>query len=124
MLSSSSAALSSEEIGNPVYPPVKRILDAMKIDSSSHRAHQVTEAELNDHDLIVVMDDSNLRLIRYITDPASLEGKLFKMMSFAGSTRDVADPWYTNDFQTTCEDLTAAIAGMLSYLEEQGVYRQ
>ena len=97
----SSAATSTEEIGNPVH-------------------RQMTRADYDGYDYLIGMDEWNIRNIKRITggDP---EGKIFKMMSFAGSSRDVADPWYTGDFEATWKDVTEGCQGLLQYiLEENG----
>lgn len=108
-----SAAVSTEEIGNPIYPPAKRCLSKHGICfDPGKRARQVCRADYDRFDLIICMDASNLRWIRRIIqeDP---ERKIHLMMSFAGASRDVADPWYTGDFEATFRDLMEACEGML-----------
>ena len=115
-----SAAVSREEIGNPVYPPARRKLLEQGIPCGQHAARQMTRADYDRFDLLIGMDRSNLRTMQRICggDP---EGKIFKMMSFAGSSRDVADPWYTGDFEATWKDVTEGCQGLLQYiLEENG----
>jgi protein-tyrosine phosphatase len=108
-----SAAVSTEEIGNPIYPPAKRCLSQHGIwFDPVKRARQITRADYGSFDLIVCMDTSNLRWIRRII-PDDPDGKIHLMMSFAGKTRDVADPWYTGDFEATYRDLMEACEGML-----------
>ena len=100
-----SAAVSTEEIGNPIYPPAKRCLNQHGVwFDPAKRARQVTRADYDRFDRIICMDASNLRLIRRII-PSDPEGKIHLMMSFAGIDRDVADPWYTGDFEATWEDV-------------------
>ncbi len=109
-----SAAVSAEETGNPIYPPAKRCLSQHGVwFDPDKRARQVTRTDYDRFDRIVCMDASNLRLIRRIIpdDPA---GKIHLMMSYAGSGRDVADPWYTGDFETTFQDLLAGCEAMLA----------
>jgi len=108
-----SAAVSTEEIGNPIYPPAKRCLSQHGVwFDPSKRARQVTRADYDRFDRIICMDASNLRLIRRIipTDPS---GKIHLMMSYAGIGRDVADPWYTGDFEETFQDLLVACEAMV-----------
>ncbi|MBP3203619.1 MAG: low molecular weight phosphotyrosine protein phosphatase [Bacteroidales bacterium] len=108
-----SAAVSTEEIGNPIYPPAKRCLTQHGVwFDPGKRARQVTSADYDRFDRIICMDASNLRLIRWIIpeDPA---GKIHLMMSYTGIGRDVADPWYTGDFEETFQDLLAACEAML-----------
>ena len=108
-----SAAVSDEEYGNPIYPPAKRCLGShgVKFDSSK-TARTVTRTDYERFDRIICMDGSNLRWLRRIipTDP---ENKIHLMMSYAGSTRDVADPWYTGDFEQTYNDLLEGCTAML-----------
>ncbi len=108
-----SAAVSTEEIGNSIYPPAKRCLNAHGIPfDTSKTARQITRADYDRFDLIICMDRMNLRWLKYIipNDPA---GKVRLMMSYAGQDRDVADPWYTGDFETTYRDLDLATEALL-----------
>ena len=103
-----SAAVSTEEIGNPIYPPAKRCLTQHGIAfDSGKRARQVTRDDYDRFDLLICMDRSNLRLLRNIVgdDPSE---KIHLMMSYTGDFTDVADPWYTGDFETTFQDILAA----------------
>lgn len=122
-----SAAVSAEEIGNGIYPPARRCLSAHGIPFDSTRtAWQLTPREYGRFDLLIYMDRSNLRWLRRILgggqgngrgfDP---EGKIHLMMEYAGLTRDVADPWYTDDFETTYRDLTTACTALLRQLTER-----
>lgn len=108
-----SAAVSAEEVGNPIYPPAKRCLTQHGVSfDQGKRARQVTAADYDRFDRIICMDASNLRLIgRFMPDDP--EGKIHLMMSYAGRSRDVADPWYTGDFETTFQDILAGCEGML-----------
>ena len=108
-----SAAVSAEEIGNPIYPPAKRCLTQHGVwFDPAKRARQVTRADYDRFDRIICMDGSNLRLIRRII-PDDPEGKIHLMMSYAGISRDVADPWYTGDFEETFQDLLEGCEAML-----------
>ena len=95
-----SAATSAEELGNPVYPPARRKLAEHGISCTGKTAVQMKRADYDRWDLILYMDRDNLRNILRITggDPA---GKLQPLLA----KRDVADPWYTGDFETTWQDL-------------------
>ena len=108
-----SAAVSTEEIGNPIYPPAKRCLTQHGVPfDSSKCARQVTRADYARFDRIICMDASNLRWLRRII-PDDPEGKVHLMMSYTGRSRDVADPWYTGDFETTFQDLLEGCEAML-----------
>ena len=103
-----SAAVSREEIGNPVYPPARRELAKHGIRCDGHAAHQITHAELDEYDMIYYMDASNARYLRRLFGENA--AKCQPLLS-----RDVADPWYTGDFQTTWEDI---MEGCQRILEE------
>lgn len=108
-----SAAVSDEEIGNPIYPPAKRCLSQHGVwFDQGKRARKLTPADYDRFDRIVCMDASNLRLIKHI-NPSDPDGKIHLMMSYAGTGRDVADPWYTGDFEATFQDLLLACESMI-----------
>lgn len=122
-----SAAVSTEEIGNGIYPPARRCLKAHGIPFDIGKtARQVVDADYDRFDLIVYMDHSNLRWLEVILSPliskSTLDGaremaaKIRPMMSFAGISRDVADPWYTDDFETTYKDIYTACNALLDSL--------
>ena len=111
-----SAAVSTEEIGNPIYPPAQRSLRQHGISfDPGKRARQVTRRDYDRFDRIICMDASNLRLLKRII-PEDPEGKIHLMMSYTGIGRDVADPWYTGDFETTFQDILEACEAMLVLL--------
>jgi len=108
-----SAATSTEEIGNSVYPPARRKLAEHGIGCAGKTARQMTRADYGRFDLIVGMDAWNLRNMRRICgdDP---EGKLRLLMDFTDRPGDVADPWYTGDFETTWRDVEEGCRGLLA----------
>ena len=113
-----SAATSREEIGNPVYPPAQRKLAEHGIGCAGHAARQITARDYQDYDLLIAMDSANLRNMRrfYGGDPA---GKIHMLLEYAGRPgEEVADPWYTGDFEATWEDVSAGCAGLLEQLTE------
>ena len=79
----------------------------------------MTKQDYEEYDYLIGMDSANIRNINRIvgSDP---EGKVYKLLSFAGSGRDVADPWYTGDFEATYRDVLAGCEGLLNYLHQQG----
>ena len=111
-----SAATSREEIGNDLYPPAKACLRAHGIPFSRRRARQVTRADYDEYDLLVIMEDYNRRNLRRII-PDDPEDKVRTLMSFAGSDRDVADPWYTDDFETAYRDIRRGCEALFRTLE-------
>ena len=113
-----SAAVSTEEIGNPIYPPAKRCLTQHGIQfDNGKRARQVVRADYDRFDRIVCMDQSNLRLLRRII-PDDPQGKIHLMMSYAGVSRDVADPWYTGDFEEAFQDILEGCEAILSNIAD------
>ncbi len=110
-----SAATSSEETGNPVYPPAARKLAEHGIRCSGHRAHRMTAEEFGYYDLVIAMDRWNLSGIRRIAGEDS-EGKVHLMMDYTDRPGEVADPWYTGDFDATWRDLEEGIEGLLASL--------
>ncbi|MBQ5944570.1 MAG: low molecular weight phosphotyrosine protein phosphatase [Bacteroidales bacterium] len=109
-----SAAVSAEELGNPIYPPARRCLSQHGVwFDQGKRARQITAADYGRFDRIICMDSSNLRLIRRII-PEDREGKIHLLMSYSGTGRDVADPWYTGDFETTFQDILEGCEAMLA----------
>ena len=117
-----SAATSTEEIGNPIYPPAKRELEAHGIPAEARSARRMTKADYEKYDLLVGMDDANLRNMRSIARLAiGEEGKVHSLLEFAPDDYprkgcSVADPWYTGDFAITYDDITAGCKGLLENL--------
>ena len=95
-----SAAVSAEELGNPIYPPAWAELRRHGIDGTGHRARRITREDLDYYDRIYYMDHSNQRWLRRMF-PGEWEKKCRMLLD-----RDVADPWYTGDFTATWNDLT------------------
>ena len=111
-----SAATSAEEIGNPVYPPARRKLAEHGISCAGKTARQMTRADYRDWNLLIGMDQANLRNMRRICggDP---EGKIHLLLDYAGRPgREVADPWYTGDFDATWADALSGCRGLLDAL--------
>lgn len=99
-----SAATSTEEIGNPVYPPARRMLAAHGISCDGHAARQITPADYARFDLIIGMDERNIRnMLRIFGDDP--DGKIHKLLDFTSRPGDVADPWYTGNFDATWRDV-------------------
>ncbi len=106
-----SAAVSTEEIGNDIYPPAKRVLTAHGIPFSRRAARQITKADLDIYDHIICADRSNIRIMKYLLGEDKLNNshaKISMMMEWVGQNRDVSDPWYTGDFETAYEDIYAS----------------
>ena len=107
-----SAATSTEEIGNAVYPPARRKLAEHGIGCEGKRARQLTRADYDRFDLLIGMDDWNLRNMHRICggDP---EDKIHLLMDFTDRPGEVADPWYTGDFEATWRDVVEGCEGII-----------
>ena len=112
-----SAATSREEIGNPVYPPARKILAEHGISCSGKTAVQMTKADYDKYDYIVAMDSMNVRnMLRIIrSDP---QNKVSLLLDYTDNPRSVADPWYSGDFQATWDDVTRGCNALLKYIED------
>ena len=108
-----SMAVSTEEIGNDIYPPAKETLRRHGIPFDRHCARRIDRASFDRYDLIVCADRSNIRAIERLFGPSS---KLSLMMHWAGEDRDVSDPWYTRDFDSAFRDIYASCQGLLAHL--------
>ena len=111
-----SAATSREEIGNPPHYGTVNKLRQVGIPLIPHRAVQMTKADYEKYDYLIGMDDWNIRNMLRIAggDP---DHKIRKLLSFAGSARDIADPWYTGNFDETYDDI---IEGCEAFLRSLG----
>lgn len=109
----SSAATSREEIGNPVHPGTRRSLERHRIPLVPHRAIQMTRQDGEEYDLLIGMDTANLQNMARIT--GSME-KLHGLLDWTSLPRDIADPWYTGDFETTFRDVWEGCNSLLDML--------
>ena len=121
-----SAATSREEIGNtPHYGTVNKLAE-VGIPLIPHRARQMTRADYLEYDYLIGMDEANIRNMTRIAGGSDRLGRIYKLLSFAGykrsaglqSARDVADPWYTGDFDATYRDVIAGCEGLLEYIRD------
>lgn len=110
-----SAATSTEELGNPVYPPARRKLAEHGLGCEGKTARQMTRQDYRDYDLLVAMDRENLWNMRRFTgdDP---DHKVSLLLDYTGRPGDVADPWYTGDFEQTWQDVLEGCQGLLARL--------
>lgn len=117
-----SMATSSEEIGNPPHPGTVRKLREVGIPVLPHRAQQISRSDYDKFDYIIGMDEWNLKNLNRILkgDP---DGKIYKFLTFSGSDRDIADPWYTGDFESTYKDVLEGCQGLLAYLNKKESFR-
>ena len=113
-----SAATSREEIGNPIYPPAKRKLEEKGVPVGEHRSVQVTKTDYDKYDYLIIMDNRNRNMLSRII-PDDPDKKIHTLMSFTGNDREIADPWYTGDFETAYREIEAGCKAFLSYCEER-----
>lgn len=114
-IQAASAATSTEEIGRDIHPGTKSVLRMHGISFSKRAARQMAKEDYRTYDWLIGMDRTNLNAMQRIAqgDP---EGKMRLLLSFAGEMREVADPWYTGDFETTYRDVTKGCAALLDWL--------
>ncbi len=114
-IEAASAATSREEIGNPVYPPARAKLAEHGISCAGHAARQLVRGDYEKYDHLIGMDAANVRNILRICggDP---DGKVHRLLDFTDRPGDVADPWYTGDFDATWRDVDAGCRGLLAAL--------
>ena len=121
-----SAATSREEIGNGVHHGTRAKLREVGIPCGDHRARQMTRGDYEEYDYLIGMDTANIRNMIRIAGGEDSQGKIYKMLSFAGyehthrlsEAGDVADPWYTGDFEATYQDVKNGCEGLMAYIKE------
>ena len=107
-----SAATSTEEIGNPVYPPARRILAAHGLSCAGKTARQITRRDLSYYDHIILMDSNNMRNMHWMFPDEDMDNVRMLL------PRNVADPWYTGDFDATWRDCEEGITALIEELRE------
>lgn len=112
-----SAATSSEELGNPVHRGTRAKLAEHGISTAGKVAIKLTHEDYDEYDYLIGMDDWNMKNMSRILGEDS-DQKMFKLLSFANRQDDIADPWYTGDFDTTYEDVLAGCSSLLKYIQE------
>ncbi len=112
-----SAATSTEELGNPVYPPAYKKLKEMGIDPSGHHAHQMTKREYEEYDYIIAMDNWNLRNLNWIIGRDS-DNKISLCLDYTDNPGEIDDPWYTRDFDTAYDQIYRGCRGFLDHLKQ------
>ena len=117
-----SCATSREEIGNHIHYGTKKILDKYNIDARNKTARQMTIADYNNFDYIIIMDRNNLYNLKYIIGNDS-KNKVHLFLEYANLNRDISDPWYTLDFEKTESDIILGIKSFYKYLEENDLIK-
>ena len=110
-----SAATSREEIGNDIYPPAKNCMMMHGVPFESRCARQMTRADYDYFDHIIVMDERNITNIKRLIGEDD-QNKITKLLAWAGIDRDVADPWYTGDFEATYKDVIIGCKAIITSL--------
>ena len=113
-----SAATSREEIGNDMHYGTKEKLREAGIPYEKRKARQVSKEDYRRYDYLLAMDSENLRGLRRIL-PEDPQGKIYRLLDFSGKPRDIADPWYTGDFEKTYQDILEGCREFFNYLEEK-----
>ena len=113
-----SAATTTEEIGNPIYPPARRKLAEKGIAALRHKARKIRDEEAASWDYIVCMDDENLWHLQRILGAGNM-GNVSTLLSYTGENREVADPWYTGNFEATYRDVDAGCRALLAYIAHE-----
>ena len=114
-----SAATSTEEIGNPVYPPARRELARHGLSCAGKTARQVRQRDYKAFDYLLCAEQYNIRNLRWII-PRDPEHKLLRMLEFSDRPRDISDPWYTGNFALAYSDIVEGCETFLAHLERIG----
>ncbi len=115
-----SAATSTEEIGNGVHRGTRAILHSLGIDCSFKRARQMTRSDYAEYDLLLGADSRNIINMKRISGSDG-EGKILRLLDLTSRPRDISDPWYTGDFDTTYADVKEGCEALIAWLYEQGI---
>lgn len=117
-----SAATSTEELGNPPHHGTQKILSDLGISCYGKRAVQIRKKDYEAYDFILAMDDRNIKNMKRIFGEDK-DHKIHKFLDFSQEPRNIADPWYTGNFDRTYEDIVEACDSFLEYLDQEGVER-
>ena len=112
-----SCATSTEELGNPVYPPARAELAKHGIGCAGKKAVQLKKSDYDEYDLFVGMDTANIRNMNRIFG-SDRDGKIYKLLTFAGRGDDVSDPWYSRDFAAAYNDISEGCRGLLEHIRQ------
>lgn len=116
----SSSATSTEEIGNPVHPGTRKKLSSFNINTSGKKAVQITKSDYEKYDYIFLMDNNNIRNIKRIID-SDPDNKICRFLDITNNPRDIADPWYTGNFDETYNDILEGCTAFIEKLESENI---
>ena len=115
-VSCESAATSREEIGNPIYPPMRRALMAHDVPIGDHRARQLRRSDYDEYDLLIGMDSENMYYMKHILGEDT-EGKVHTLMEYTDTPNElIDDPWYTRDFETAYRLIKKGCEALLEHI--------
>lgn len=113
-----SAAVSREELGHPMYPPAFEELARHGISGEGHCAKEMQRSDYDQFDLLIGMDNSNMRRMQHLIGD-DVAQKCYRLMDFTNQSRDVADPWYTGDFEQTWHDVCEGCQALLQWIRRE-----
>lgn len=116
----SSSATSTEEIGNPVHPGTRKKLSSFNINTTGKKAVQITKSDYEKYDYIFLMDNNNIRNIKRIID-SDPDNKICRFLDITNNPRDIADPWYTGNFDETYNDILEGCTAFIKKLESENI---
>lgn len=114
------AAMTYEEIGNPVYPPVRQVLNSKGIDCSGYAARHIKKDEYREFDYIIGMDAENMHDLHY-EFPDDYDNKIYRLLDFTERPRDISDPWYTRQFEKCYDEVLEGCKGLLDTIVQKGI---
>ena len=112
-----SKAVSSEELGNPIYPPAKAVMRKNNIPFDEHYATKMTSKDLEEFDYILCMDDLNMRIIKTMGN----SNNVYKLLDFTKKPHNVADPWYSGDFDMAFDDIMQGCKALYEFIKNERV---
>lgn len=115
-----SAGTSSEESGNPMHYGTTNKLNQMNIKYGNHIARKMTKQDYEKFDYIIAMEERNISNIKRIVGNDN-ENKIYKLLDFSNNPRDIADPWYTGNFDKTYSDIVQGLEGFFKYLKKNNL---
>ncbi len=115
-----SAATIAEEIGNPVHNGTRKKLNEEGIECGNHKARRITKQDYEEFDYIIGMEERNIENIKKIVGNDT-EHKIYRLLDFSNKPRNIADPWFTGDFDTTYHDITEGLKAFLQYIKEKEI---
>lgn len=114
-----SSATSFEEVGNPIYPPAQRKLKEEGVEVLAHKARRITPRDVQEYDYIVAMEERNVRAIKQIVADT---GNIYRLLDFSPTPKDIADPWWSGDFNAAYNDIAEGCECLLKHIETNDLH--